>query len=321
MNKESNRDDETFDRRFLAWLFGESTETLPPFPPNRAAEFGNVTDAASDVEGASFESEPTTLGERLTVQHRFYALIKRRLQAEIEQNPPLFPWETELSEYAADVPDAAPSAAVPGRLWAAQLQNLRLPVPVPEAVLATLFDRCRDLADASVREGTKLVRAVESLFPERDDRLQQLAGVVLMGAARGEAGVLDAPPMDYETATPNQQMVLSLIAARELFGTLTLKVSADRPTDDRAWLTAAGQLTVTADYSAEDRSLQVSALLPVGGEVLLWGEDDRAAAGRPDAGRTSATLFDVERDRTYSLEVRLQHEDASALTFAIVVEE
>ena len=35
------------------------------------------------------------------VEDRLPLLIQKQLNAEIEQHPPLFPWETEVDEYAA----------------------------------------------------------------------------------------------------------------------------------------------------------------------------------------------------------------------------
>ncbi len=36
-----------------------------------------------------------------TVEDRLPLLIQKQLNAEIEQRPPLFPWETEVDEYEA----------------------------------------------------------------------------------------------------------------------------------------------------------------------------------------------------------------------------
>ncbi|MFB8791129.1 MAG: hypothetical protein U7123_20330 [Potamolinea sp.] len=86
-------------------------------------------------------THPHNLGERLTVQNRFQELLKRRLQVEIELNPPLFPWETEFSDYEPDTSDVVADTWVPPvRLWMPQLSNLTLPVSLPETVLAQLLD-------------------------------------------------------------------------------------------------------------------------------------------------------------------------------------
>ncbi|TAF09903.1 MAG: PatU, partial [Nostocales cyanobacterium] len=45
------------------------------------------------------QSQTFELGEIPTVQERFQAVIKRRLQIEIQNHPPLFPWESQIVEY------------------------------------------------------------------------------------------------------------------------------------------------------------------------------------------------------------------------------
>jgi hypothetical protein len=42
----------------------------------------------------------------LKVEDRLPLLIQKQLNAEIEQRPPLFPWETEVDEYAASEPES-----------------------------------------------------------------------------------------------------------------------------------------------------------------------------------------------------------------------
>ena len=39
------------------------------------------------------------------MEDRLPLLIQKRLNAEIQQHPPLFPWETEVDEYEADEPE------------------------------------------------------------------------------------------------------------------------------------------------------------------------------------------------------------------------
>jgi hypothetical protein len=76
---------------------------IAPFNTNEAEQYrawassDQILAREDDVPGGS--SRPYDLGEMPTVQNRFQAILKRRLQAEIERHPPLFPWETELSDY------------------------------------------------------------------------------------------------------------------------------------------------------------------------------------------------------------------------------
>ncbi|NER00615.1 MAG: hypothetical protein F6K30_28630, partial [Cyanothece sp. SIO2G6] len=89
------------------------------------------------------------LGEMSAVQDRFYAVLKRRLQTEIEQNPPLFPWESEVLEYETE---AIATPLVPVSAWMQRIRA-RLPVPMSEQVLATLFSQCQSIVHRSQQQG------------------------------------------------------------------------------------------------------------------------------------------------------------------------
>jgi hypothetical protein len=41
-----------------------------------------------------------------TVEDQLPLLIQKQLNAEIEQRPPLFPWETEVNEYESSATDS-----------------------------------------------------------------------------------------------------------------------------------------------------------------------------------------------------------------------
>ena len=274
-------------------------------------------------------SQPLRSGEIPTVQDRFYALLKRRLQTEIQRHPPLFPWESEISDYDRDLVDSTTASQVPLRLWAAQLRNLSVPVPVPEAVLAQLLDQCQSVVQSSMREGAKLVRAVEGLFPNQAHLLNDLAGMVLMSPSRGgddaSSGVstlMRDPnakfPSSYENATPAQQMVLSLLAAREILQSLTLTVSASQPAAERQWLTAAGLLTLELRYQPQGEArLRVQGRLPCGGSLTFQGQDTQAIAHRLEPGCLSVELFNPQPHQTYPLEVKFDQPEQEPLTFAI----
>ena len=53
-------------------------------------------------ESLSQTAQSFNFGEIHAVQERFQALLKQRLLSEYENTPPLFPWESEVSEYPAD---------------------------------------------------------------------------------------------------------------------------------------------------------------------------------------------------------------------------
>jgi len=275
-------------------------------------------------------SQPLRSGEIFTVQDRYYALLKRRLQTEIQRHPPLFPWESEISDYELDLVDSTVTEQVPSRLWAAQLRNLNIPVPVPEVVLAQLFEQCQSVVQSSMREGAKLVRAVEGLFPNQAHTLNDLAGMMLMSPSR--SGSVEATlnpsadtgdeatklPNSYEQATPEQRMVWSLLAAREILQSLTLTVSASQSAVERQWLTAAGLLTLELRYQPQGEArLRVQGRMPCGGSLTLQGEDAQAIAHRVDAGGLSVELFNIQPHHAYTLKVTFDLPEQEPLTFAV----
>ncbi len=276
-------------------------------------------------------------GEVPAVQDRFYSLLKRRLQTEIQRKPPLFPWEKEISDYqpvtagyamAETGPSEEPSLVgsdirIP--IWVAQLNQLNLPVPMPQEVLATLLERCQDAVQTSLREGAKLVRAVESLFPGQSQALNQLAGMVMVSPARSGSTAHRSPlqatedfPSSYDVAIPPQQMVLSLLAAREILGALTLTLSPNQAIVERQWLTHTGMLNLQAkaEYQDDRVRLHVQAELPAGGSVKLRGSQAQTASQRLDAGWIGVELFDLQPNQTYFLELR-SGQDEKPLVFAL----
>ncbi|MFM7426492.1 MAG: PatU [Elainella sp.] len=252
------------------------------------------------------------------MQDRFHALIKRRLRAEIERNPPLFPWESRLLDYEAEQTDWAASPS----LWGTQLQALKLPVALPEALLQQIFAECRKLAHSSLKEGVKLVRAVETLFPDDLSALNQWAGQVLLEPARSAGSTLspESLPQSYEQANPTQQMVLSLLTAQRLLEAMTLKLSVDQRQTQRQWQTAVGEVNLTADLQSDATGVRVQAQLPTAGRLRLNGESSRAAAACTGPDLLTVELGHLELGKTYALEVELEAADAP-LVFAVVIED
>lgn len=273
------------------------------------------------------------LGEIPAVQDRFHALLKHRLQNEIQRNPPLFPWESEIHDYETEgaygIVGSAVTAAsatsenqkVPAQVWLSQLKTLNLPIPLPENLLGQLLERCQNAVQSSLLEGAKLVKAVEDLFPGQDQALNQLAGMVMTSPARSGSTASPAPgtnyPPNYESAVPAQQMVLSLLAAREIIAALTLTISLSQPRLERQWLTDLGALSLQADYTSEEASarLRIQATLPCGGRLTLRGGQLQASAQRSTAGSLSVELFDFQPHQSHTLEVYFDEQEP--LVFAI----
>ena len=276
-----------------------------------------------------FQDSPLSRpGEIPTVQDRFYSLLRRRLRDEVARKPPLFPWETEVLEYESEYSDLLAPELVPSTVWAAQLPTLNLPVPMPDGLMNRLFDQCQQLVRSSLREGEKLVQVVESLFPGHAPALNELAGYVLASPARsggsGAAVEVRFPTQDagfpdhYNAATAPQQMVLSLVAAREILNSLTLAVTAGQPKVERQWHTTAGVLTLQAEW-VEAGCVRVRSILPCAGQIQSKGNDVEAVAQRPNAGALSIELIDLVPEQIYPLEVHLTLPGMPMLTFAVQV--
>ncbi|MEB3831216.1 hypothetical protein [Phormidium sp. CCY1219] len=303
-------------------------------PPGTA---GDSEAGFANLNESSFGGDPPTKpGEIPAVQDRFYALVKRRLQAEILSSPPLFPWETEILDYEPENIDFSLAQEVPAMVWSAQLPALSLPISLPEKVLAQILARSQTLVQSSVREGAKLVRAVEELFPDRFTTLNHLAGLVMqMSPTRGSNSSTTNPvsktagefPATYEAATSDQQMVLCLLAAREIMGTLSMTVRACGHPVERQWLTSAGMLSIQVQYLHRDpeassstesgASLKVQAQLPCAGSLHLHHGETQTTAQRPHSGVLSVELNDAQPNQTYLLEVRFHNHDNNSLTFVV----
>lgn len=320
-------------------LFGVGADKMAGSPladlnqPGRAVLNFDSSSSVPPSTSPDGEAVPFKSGELPAVQDRFYSLLKRRLQAEIQRNPPLFPWESEVADYQSEgyallqseaAPDLVPAAAKVGAapVWSAQLDRLNLPVPMPQAVLTQLLERCQSAVQTSLREGARLVRAVEEMFPGQTPALNQLAGLVMVSPARSGAigDRLQAKedfPSSYEAAVPPQQMVLSLLAAREILSLLTLPLTPDQPQAEREWLTEAGplQLQARANYSSAGIQLQVQTELPGAGSIILRVGEFMTAGQRPNAGRLHVELPDLQAVQTALLEVSLG--EAQPLVFAL----
>jgi hypothetical protein len=289
--------------------------------------FVDNSGVVSDPTNPSLPTAPSTytesnmpplseLGDMPAVQSHFQTILKRRLQVEIEQAPPLFPWESELQAY----PIAAPAMVLP--MWLTQLQSLRLPTPLPDDILVALLARCQDLAQQALQPGVKLVQAVESLFPDQPQAIDQIAGLVLAGAARdGHSpdfqALKAAFPEGYGGANPHQQVTLAMLAARDIFDALTLKVSAETPTMSRHWQTSRGLVTLTVSYEpGAIARLHLAADLPAAGHLAIGSLGEMVTQTGP--GVLDLMISDPEPERFYSLEVGLGDPEGSTLTFSLV---
>ncbi len=335
-----DRDSEALQKNYLKLLqeLGLTPPDLEFDGSDPQITAATIQDYLSKVQHSSSEmseSDPDDLfeedmllkpGETPAVQDRFHTLLKNRLQIEIQNKPPLFPWEKEISDYGSDAANEVKHPVFSAASsWMAQLRKLSLPVPLPELVLLELLEHCQSVLLSPLREGAKLVKAVDSLFPGQSRLLNDVAGYIMVSPARSTAVSLQQLatqagaelPSQYDQAIETQQMALSLLAAREIISSLTLTVSPKQPTIERQWLTDQGILTLKVEhqFGQETGRLQIKADLPCGGSLQFQGEQWQALADREDAGSLSVELRELSLNRTYPLEVRLGETDV--MIFAI----
>lgn len=340
-----NKDTEAM-KDFLAWLLqesdmarstpsgdgsGQTSEPVSGEPQlHHLTSFdsdGAARSQAGPEDSNSFSFQEIPLfepGDIPAVQDRFYALLKRRLRTEIERKPPLFPWENGAYNYDSETYDWAASNLISNSLWAPQLNQLSLPVSMPASVLSQLFERCHELVKSSLQEGAKLVQAVEELFPDHSNTLHQLAGMVMTAPAR--SGAVATPlrpvpgfPQEFEEATDSQQMVLSLLAAREILSALRLNLSPSQRSVERQWMTSVGAITLRAVAgSAHDLTLHIQ--IPDAGSLEVRDDITEISAKRSNAGNLSVKVFDIQPDRVYPVEVRL-NDESTPLIFAVCYSE
>ena len=281
--------------------------------------FSKASRGVSSSEATSQTTQSFNFGEIHAVQERFQNLLKQRFLSEYENNPPLFPWESEVAEYPAEITDF--SSATDSSLWDTHVGELKIPGLLPAPLLKALFERCQVIARTPVKQGVRLVRAVEDLFPEQLDILEPIADMVLVPAYRSDAATRDAltqelasVAQDYDSARPEQQVALSMLAAQEILGALTLSLTAEQSSDDRLWVTSKGSLSLRATYS--NNALMISAVLPEGGQLNIKGDDVEQRSKRSQPGALNVALTEPTVGKTYILEVLLASESAP-LNFVI----
>jgi len=319
-----NSDSESLQSQCLGWLLTDDVKNN-----NQSVEC-QENDGVKNLHNeatASKSSEPKLggtpqtfqLGEIPTVQDRFQAVLKHRLQIKAQDHPPLFPWETQLIDYP-DCVDEPSMTLVPTWGWMVQQSKLNLPRPLPERVFQQLLEKCQSMVTSSVPLGAKLVQVVENFFPNESQALNDIAGLVLRSTYRS-VSTLDMPNIqsDYSDLQPRQQMALSLLAAKQLLENLTLPLSAASPVVERQWLTTVGNLNIKVEYQSVGKltKLLVEAELPVKGTLTLRGSGTLAMATSSTPGYLSVELGCEQLNPTYTLEVEFPEIDEQPLLFVI----
>jgi hypothetical protein len=326
-----NSDSESLQNQLIKWLLAEpamtQNDTSVECKENNGVEnlTAKTTDSNSGEQQLEWTPHTSQLGEIPTVQERFQAVLKRRLQIQIQNHPPLFPWETQLKEYP-DYADSSSVAMIPVWGWTQARSSLNLPIDLPERVFRQLLEKCQALVTSSLPLGAKLVQAVESLFPNDQHTINDLAGLVLRTPYRS-ADTLEALPnldSDYAELQPRQQMAVSLLAAKQLLDNLTLPISAASPVVERQLLTSAGAIALKVEYQAQGSAskLCVRGDLPAKGTLKVVGSGTEAMAQSSAPGSlgveiTYSTTASSTR-QPYTLEINLTEIDEKPLTFLIL---
>ena len=323
-----NRDSESLQHQILCWLLSNDDLT----GDNTSVECkGNngLNDAHSQAAAftsGAFESELKSqnfkLGEIPTVQERFQAVLKRRLKNQIQSRPPLFPWESSITEYPECIDNAA-NALVPCGSWMLKQSKLNLPIALPENIFSTLVERCQTLVASSLPLGTKLVQAVENLFPEEPQALNDLAGLVLRTPYRSVDTLEVVPNLEnnYSDLQRSQKMALSLLAAKELLENMTLKVSTTHSTVEREWETTAGLVNIRVEYKSqaeEYRKLCIEYNLPAASTLKLLSSNCEETVHSVTSACLSIDLKQQQLDDFYTLELNCPEFDQNPLFIAIL---
>jgi hypothetical protein len=322
-----NSDSESLQHHLLGWLLATYVNAyknnLVECEENDGVDIPpktGTTSKSGKPDLAGTKPQTFQLGEIPTVQERFQAVLKRRLQIQVESHPPLFPWESQLVDY----PDCIEEQSLvlsPNWGWMAQQSKLNLPVTLPERVFRELLERCQGLLTSSLPLGAKLVQVVENLFPNESQTINDLAGMVLRSTYRSGDAVDTIPNIqsDYSDLGTRQQMALSLMAAKQLLESLTLPISPSNPVVERLWLTSVGALTLRVEYQSHGRMTQLSVQgeLPTQGILTLRASGTLAMAQSSTPGSLSVELSCQQLHPTYTLEVEFPELDQQPLLFVI----
>ncbi|MEO0541724.1 MAG: hypothetical protein AAFZ80_12800 [Cyanobacteria bacterium P01_A01_bin.105] len=295
--------------------------------PQFSAQVSALSPSATFLGNGDPETaQSLNFGEISPVQDRFHNLLKNRLRLEFENRPDvLFPWESAVHEYPVELPSVA-GAAAGTRMWMDNLRQLRVASALPEAVLTRLLEGCQTMARSTQQQGVKLIRTVESLFPEDTALLQPIAGIVLAPAYRSADDVrasaiqeLESLAGDYDAATTEQQIAISMLAAQEIMAALTLTVSEQSPQLSREWVTTQGILKLALKYEAD--LLFVRAYCPGNSRVTLKDGESDLQATRTQPGRLELVKAAPKVGHNYVLEVSLPDSGYRALRFSLCVTE
>lgn len=120
----------------------------------------------SSLEAGS-QAPASNRGE-IALKRDLMSVLKERFSLEYEANPPLFPWESVVKEYPDQIPQHNSSRMGPSP-WIDYFGPLSVVNLLPKSQLDILLQGCIEIVAVPVKQGVRLVRAVEALFPEQLD--------------------------------------------------------------------------------------------------------------------------------------------------------
>jgi hypothetical protein len=287
---------------------------LPAMGTSVPAEGESVSTFNPDI--STVVSSVADLGELLVVQDHFQAVLKRRLQVEVSQKPPLFPWESVVKEYPVELSES--NAFV----WLSQMRSLKLPTELPEDILVGLLQRCQEVLLETLQPGMQLVKVVENLFPDQPQAMDQIAGLVLANATfrgtttRDLEQLKTAFPDGYDGANPQQQVTLTMLAAKDILEALTLSLSPIEPVLQRSWITTQGDIMLSLRYQpGNPDEINISVQVPQAAQLHLPTVGQTVTQNRP--GTLHLTLTAPAANVAYPLEVHFSQLDTVPLTFIV----
>lgn len=307
-------------------LSGEQTKLWEDNYPDQALETEMDPLLAEDFllefspDALTDEESSTHMNNMNAIEARFQSLLKDRLLQEIESHPPRFPWETGTEVYLTDGQPEQEPAVTP--LWQPQLAAFKIPFKMPEPMLSNLMRSCSEAMQSLEPQGAKLVQAVQELFPVEQLMLHQMAQWVMATPDRsGAAAVLSG---DFQTASDQQQIAMSMIAAKTILEQLTINVSAKAPARFE-WQTAVGAIAIKASYANNQISdlghkVHLSVYLPQGGQVVWETAQGSASASRIYPGELGLTLVDCQKGGIYPVTITLNQANQQPLTVAIALD-
>jgi hypothetical protein len=336
MNNETNNADEMNrnNDRFFDWLLG-TEEPNPSVNPDRSIDPESIPLPSANPEIADPAAAPSAtsdlppVGDIPTVQTRFNALIERRLRIEIEKNLPLFPWETSILDYETEMArDETVQLS-----WLRRLQQIELPIRLPDHTLTSIFLRCQALARQPLQEGLQIVRAIEHLFPNSDRWLHELTGTFLHEATVRDASSLkervidlarntsSRSPRSFDDASAPQQAFLSMLAAREILQELRFDLTPQTPRLERRWKLDEGDLVIMVEavQCDSEMTIHVSCKVPAACSVRFFDEHNAAIATCDDCSELHLSLQNITIDQLYTLEINSGQPYTVPLQFAVRV--